>query len=269
MVDKQHQQISLRRQCSLLGLARASLYYQERGEEEENLELMRRLDEQYTRTPFYGVRRLTAWLRTQGHQVNPKRVARLMQLLGLEAIYPKPRLSVPTPEHRVYPYLLRGMKIERVNQVWSSDITYIRLQGGFVYLTAVMDWYSRYVLSWEVSITLESDFCCQALQRALRCGQPEIFNTDQGVQFTSQAFTAILKEQPVRISMDGRRRALDNVFVERLWRSVKYEEVYLHDYADVPAAEKGLGQYFGFYNTERLHQSLDYKTPAAVYRQLA
>jgi len=269
LVDKQHQQISLRRQCSLIGLSRASLYYQERGEEEENLGLMRLLDEQYTRTPFYGVRRMTAWLRTQGHQVNPKRVSRLMQLLGLEAIYPQPRLSVPAPGHRVYPYLLRGMKIERVNQVWSTDITYIRLFGGFVYLTAVIDWYSRYVLSWEVSITLESDFCCQALKRALKCGKPEIFNTDQGVQFTSQAFTEILKEQEVRISMDGRGRALDNVFVERLWRSVKYEEVYLHDYANVPAAEKGLGKYFGFYNTERLHQSLDYKTPAAVYQQLA
>lgn len=161
------------------------------------------------------------------------------------------------------------MKIERVNQVWSTDITYIRLLGGFIYLTAVIDWYSRYVLSWEVSITLESDFCCQALKRALECGKPEIFNSDQGVQFTSQAFTEILKEQQIRISMDGRGRALDNIFVERLWRSVKYEEVYLHDYADVPAAEKGLGGYFDFYNTERLHQSLNYQTPASVYQQMA
>lgn len=269
LIDVQHQQISVRRQCSLLGLSRASLYYQERGEKEENLELMRLLDEQYTRTPFYGVRRMTAWLARQGHQVNHKRVSRLMRLMGLEAIYPKPRLSLPAPGHRIYPYLLRGLKIERVNQVWSTDITYIRLLGGFVYLTAVIDWYSRYVLSWAVSITLESDFCCEALKQALQQGQPEIFNTDQGVQFTSQAFIEILKEQAVRISMDGRGRALDNIFVERLWRSVKYEEVYLHDYADVPAAVKGLGKYFGFYNTERLHQSLDYKTPAAVYQQQA
>jgi len=253
----------------LIGLSRASLYYQARGEGEENLALMRLLDEQYTRTPFYGVRRMTAWLRTQGQQVNPKRVSRLMHLMGLAAIYPQPRLSVPAPGQRIYPYLLRGLKIERVNQVWSTDITYIRLLGGFIYLTAVIDWYARYVLSWEVSITLESDFCCQALKRALEKGQPEIFNTDQGVQFTSQAFTEILKERAIRISMDGRGRALDNIFVERLWRSVKYEEVYLHDYADVPAAEKGLGRYFGFYNTERLHQSLDYKTPAAIYQHLA
>lgn len=230
---------------------------------------MRWLDEQYTRTPFYGIRRMTAWLQTQGQQANHKRVARLLRLMGLEAIYQKPRLSQPGAGQQIYPYLLRGMKIERSNQVWSTDITYIRLRGGFVYLVAVIDWYSRYVLSWEVSITLDSDFCTSALKQALAQATPEIFNTDQGVQFTSQAFTGILKERQIAISMDGRGRALDNIFVERLWRSVKYEEVYLHDYEGVPQAITGLGDYFNFYNRERLHQSLKYKTPEAVYRQLA
>lgn len=212
---------------------------------------------------------MTAWLETQGHQVNHKRVGRLLRLMGLEAIYQKPRLSHPGAGHRIYPYLLRGLLIERINQVWSTDITYIRLRGGFVYLVAVIDWHSRYVLSWEVSVTIESEFCLSALDRALALARPEIFNTDQGVQFTSQAFTSILKEQEIAISMDGRGRALDNIFVERLWRSVKYEEVYLHDYESVPQAITGLGNYFNFYNRERLHQSLDYKTPEAVYRQLA
>ena len=232
--------------------------------------LMRLLDEQYTRTPFYGIRRMTAWLRTQGQQANHKRVARLLRLMGLEAIYQKPRLSQPGAGHQIYPYLLRGVKIEAINQVWSTDITYIRLVGGFVYLVAVIDWYSRYVLSWEVSTTLDTDFCTSALNQALAQARPEAFNTDQGVQFTSHAFTDILKEHKIAISMDGRGRALDNIFVERLWRSVKYEEVYLHDYEGVPQAIKGLGKYFDFYNRERLHQSLNYQTPEAVYhRQLA
>lgn len=226
---------------------------------------MRLLDEQYTRTPFYGIRRMTAWLQQQGYQVNHKRVARLLRLLGLEAIYQKPRWSQPGTGQQIYPYLLRGLKIERRNQVWSTDITYIRLHGGFVYLTAVLDWYSRYVLSWEVSTTLETDFCTSALKQALAQATPEIFNTDQGVQFTSQAFTGLLKARQIAISMDGRGRALDNIFVERLWRSVKYEEVYLSDYAGVPQAITGLGKYFKFYNHERLHQSLNYQTPAAVY----
>lgn len=259
----------MRRQCGLTGLSRASFYYQPEPESEENLHLMRLLDEQYLRTPFYGIRRMTAWLGTQGHQVNHKRVGRLLRLMGLEAIYQKPRLSQPGAGHQIYPYLLRGRKIERINQVWSTDITYIRLLGGFIYLVAVIDWYSRYVLSWEVSITLDTDFCTSALNQALEQARPEIFNTDQGVQFTSQAFTGILKEHQIAISMDGRGRALDNIFVERLWRSVKYEEVYLHDYEGVPQAITGLGNYFNFYNRERLHQSLKYKTPEAVYRQLA
>jgi putative transposase len=270
LVEVAHEHLSLQRQCELLGLARASYYYEPVPVSAENLRLMNLLDEQYTKTPFYGVRKMTAWLNeVKKETVNVKRIRRLLRLMGLEAIYQKPRVSQASPGHRIYPYLLRGMKIERVNQVWSTDITYIRLQGGFVYLVAVIDWHSRYVLSWEVSTTLETDFCVSSLERALHLGQPEIFNTDQGSQFTSQAFTRILKEQAIAISMDGRGRALDNIFVERLWRSVKYEEVYLHDYEDVPQAIKGLGNYFQFYNHERLHQSLEYRTPAAVYQPRA
>lgn len=270
LIEPAHQSLSLSRQCELVGLSRAGFYYQPQPESVENLMLMRLLDEQYTRTPFYGIRRMTAWLRTQGQQANHKRVARLLRLMGLEAIYQKPRLSQPGAGHQIYPYLLRGVKIEAINQVWSTDITYIRLVGGFVYLVAVIDWYSRYVLSWEVSTTLDTDFCTSALNQALAQARPEVFNTDQGVQFTSHAFTDILKEHKIAISMDGRGRALDNIFVERLWRSVKYEEVYLHDYEGVPQAIKGLGKYFDFYNRERLHQSLNYQTPEAVYhRQLA
>jgi len=264
----QHEQLSVRRQCALLHLSRGTLYYEPGGESEGNLQLMRLLDEQYTRAPFYGIRRMKAWLETQGYAVNHKRVQRLLRLMGLVAIYQRPRLSVPAPGHRIYPYLLRGVKIERVNQVWSTDITYIRMLHGFIYLVAIIDWYSRYVLSWEVSVTLDSDFCISALERALAVAQPEIFNSDQGVQFTSAAFTERLRAGDIQISMDGRGRALDNIFVERLWRSVKYEEVYLHDYQHVPAAISGLGNYFNFYNSERLHQSLAYKTPEAVYKQL-
>lgn len=229
---------------------------------------MRLLDEQYTRTPFYGVCRMRAWLRTKGYEVNQKRVRRLLRLMGLEAIYQRPRLSEPAPGHRIYPYLLRGVAVRRVQQVWSSDITYIRLRGGFVYLVAIIDWFSRYVLSWEVSVTLDNEFCVSALERALDLGQPEIFNSDQGVQFTSTAFTSRLLARGIQISMDGRGRALDNIFIERLWRSVKYEEVYIHDYQQVPDAINGLGKYFSFYNDERLHQSLNYQTPEAVFKQL-
>lgn len=228
---------------------------------------MRLLDEQYTRTPFYGVRRMTAWLQAQGHQVNEKRVRRLLRKMGLLAIYPQPQLSRPAQGAQVYPYLLRGVEVERVNQVWSTDITYIRLLTGFAYLVAIMDWYSRYVLAWELSNTLESSFCVAALDRALCLAQPEVFNSDQGSQFTSVVFTERLLAQGISISMDGRGRALDNIFVERLWRSVKYEEVYLKDYRHAPDAIRGLRQYFEFYNSERLHQSLAYKTPEAVYRQ--
>lgn len=224
------------------------------------------IDDQYTRTPFYGVPRMTAWLRQQGERVNEKRVRRLMRKMGIAALYQKPRLSQPAAGHRIYPYLLRNVVITRVNQVWSTDITYIRLSAGFVYLVAIMDWFSRYVLSWEVSITLESSFCLSALDWALRIARPEIFNSDQGAQFTSNDFTGRLLAQGILISMDGRGRALDNIFVERLWRTVKYEDVYLKEYQTVATTVKGLDAYFKFYNGERLHQALGYKTPAEVYR---
>lgn len=227
--------------------------------------LMNLIDEQFTKTPFYGVPKMTAWLRTVGHPVNPKRVRRLMRLMGLEAIYPKPRTSQSGPDHKIYPYLLRGVTIDHADQVWSSDITYIRLLHGFVYLVAVMDWYSRYILSWELSITLEKEFCLQALERALWISKPGIFNSDQGAQFTSDEFTGRLEEAGVRISMDGRRRLYDNIFVERFWRTIKYEEVYLHDYRTVQEARERLAAYFHFYNTERLHESLGYRTPHEVY----
>ena len=249
----------------MLGLSRASYYYASAGESDENVHLMRLLDEQYTATPFYGVRRMTAWLRTQGYAVNAKRVRRLMRTMGLEAIYTKPRLSQAHPEHRIYPYLLRGVPITRVNQVWSTDITFIRLHAGFVYLVAVMDWFSRYVLSWALSITMDVGFCLEALEQALCVSKPDIFNSDQGAQFTSVDFTGRLSQAGIRISMDGRGRALDNVFVERLWRSVKYEEVYLKDYRTPKEAIQGLEAYFEFYNGTRLHQSLNYQTPASIY----
>jgi len=212
---------------------------------------------------------MTAWLRAAGYEINQKRVRRLLRLMGLEALYPKPHLSQPGAQHQVYPYLLRNVAIDRVNQVWSTDITYIRLWQGFIYLVAVMDWYSRYVLAWEVSVSLESSFCVAALDRALQLAQPEVFNSDQGSQFTSRSFTQELLEREVKISMDGRGRVFDNIFVERLWRSVKYEEVYLKDYRSVREAIDGLRGYFNFYNRERLHQSLAYQTPEAVYRQAA
>ena len=226
---------------------------------------MRLIDEQYTRTPFYGVPRMTAWLNRQNHSVNHKRVRRLMRGMGLEAIYQKPRLSQPAPHHKIYPYLLRNMKVTAVNQVWAADITYIRLRGGFIYLMAIMDWFSRYVIAWELSNSLETEFCVRALEQALMGGCPEIFNTDQGSQFTSMDFTGVLAQAGIRISMDGRGRAMDNIFVERLWRTVKYEEVYLKDYQEPVDARQNLKNYFIFYNQERLHQSLQYKTPAEVY----
>jgi putative transposase len=226
---------------------------------------MRLIDEQYTRTPFYGSPRMTAWLRSQGHQINHKRVERLMRLMGIEAIYPKPRLSQSNSQHRVYPYLLRDVEIEEVNQVWSTDITYLRLRQGFLYLVAILDWFSRYVLSWRLSNSLDTSFCLEALDEAMLRGRPKIFNSDQGSQFTSREFTARLESAGVQISMDGRGRVFDNIFIERLWRSVKYEEVYLKDYREVLDAEQGLKSYFEFYNRERLHQSLQYQTPASVY----
>jgi len=236
------------------------LYYEPVGDSDEDLELMRRIDELYTEAPYYGSRKIAFELK-----LNRKRVQRLMRQMGLEAIYPKPRLSNPAPGHRIYPYLLRGVKIDRPDQVWSTDITYIRLHGGFIYLVAVIDWYSRYVLSWEVSVTLDTSFCVSALDWALQDRTPEIFNSDQGAQFTSEEFTGRLKDRGIKISMDGRGRALDNVFVERLWRSVKHEEVYLKDYSGVADAIENLARYFHRYNHLRPHQSLGYETPAAVY----
>jgi len=268
LLEPEHPSISVVRQCELLGLARSSAYYQPAGVSEQDLRLMRLLDEQYTRTPFYGIRKMTAWLHTKEEAVNHKRVARLLRIMGLEALYAKPRLSQPAPGHRIYPYLLRNVPVTRVDQVWSTDITYIRLAHGFVYLTAVLDWYSRYVLAWTVSVTLDTSFCLEALEQALAGGgRPEVFNTDQGSQFTSLAYTGRLEQAGVRVSMDGRGRALDNVFVERLWRTVKYEDVYLKDYETVPAVVAGLRAYFHFYNNERLHQSLGYQTPHTVYHQ--
>lgn len=264
-MEKGHPDLSVRRQCELLGVNRAGLYYEPVGENEENLLLLRLLDEQYTRAPFYGSRRMTAWLATQGHEVNRKRISRLMQVMGIEAVYPKPRLSQPGEGHKIYPYLLRGVTVERVNQVWSTDITYIRMAQGFVYLVAVMDWFSRFVLSWSLSLTMELDFCLEALKSALRRGQPEIFNSDQGSQFTSEKFIGPLEAKQIAISMDGRGRCMDNIFIERLWRSLKYEEVYLKDYETVTEAHAGIERYFRFYNHERLHQSLEYRTPAAIY----
>lgn len=226
---------------------------------------MRLIDEQYLRTPFYGWPRMTAYLRRQGYQVNSKRVRRLLQKMGLQAIYPKPKTSIAGKGHKIYPYLLRGLEITRPNQVWSSDITYIPMRQGFMYLVAIMDWFSRYVLAWQLSNTLDGYFCQDVLQQVLQQDQPEIFNTDQGVQFTAHEFTDYLEKAEIRISMDGRGRALDNIFIERLWRSVKYEDIYLKDYASVPELDTGLAEYFRFYNEERLHQNLEYQTPAEVH----
>ena len=266
-MEPSHEQITIQRQCELLGLTRSAWYYQPKPEDLEDLRLLNLMDEQYLRTPFFGVLRMKEWLERE-HKliVNPKRVRQLLRKMGLMAVYPKPNLSKPAPGHKIYPYLLRGLNINRPNQVWSTDITYIRLAGGFVYLVAIMDWYSRYVLAWSVSTTLDGAFCLAARDEALQLyGKPDIFNSDQGCQFTSVEFTGRLKAEGIQISMDGRGRALDNIFVERLWRSVKYEDIYLHDYATVAAVVAGLKVYFEFYNTKRQHQSLDYRTPEEVY----
>ena len=259
--------LSLSRQCQLLGLSRAALYYRPMEASSYELELMTLIDRQYLRTPFYGSRRMTAWLQTQGHMVNRKRVQRLMQLMGLEAIYQRPRTSRPAPEHRIYPYLLRGLVIERVNQVWAADITYIPMARGFLYLVVVMDWVSRYVLAWRLSNLLDASFCIEALEEALSQGRPEIFNTDQGSQFTDDDFTGMLCTHGVAISMDGRGRFSDNIFVERLWRSLKYEEVYLRAYESVAEARQRIAAYFKFYNNDRLHQALGYRAPRQVFEE--
>jgi len=266
-IERDNLKISVSRQCELLGLGRSSLYYRAGRDESYNEHLMQLIDRQYTKTPFYGVPKMTIFLRRKGHSVNPKRIRRLMRKMGLEAIYPRSKhdLSLPDKAHKKYPYLLKGLEIVQPDQVWATDITYIRMYRGWVYLVAIMDWFSRYVIAWEVSLTLEADFCVTTLKQALARGCPEIFNSDQGSQFTSDDFTGLLSNAGVLISMDGKGRAFDNIMVERLWRSVKYEEVYLKDYQTVAEAMLGLGRYFEFYNNERPHQSLDYRTPAEVY----
>jgi len=258
--------LSIRRQCELLELDRGSYYYMPGEETAENLDVMRRIDRLYVKWPFLGSRRLVEFLRREGVEANRKRVQRLMRLMGLEAICPKRHLSANGAKHRVFPYLLRGLEIVRPDQVWAADITYIPMRHGFLYLVAILDWYSRYVVTWRLSNSLETAFCREALKEALRAGPPDIFNTDQGVQFTSNEFTDVLRDAGVQVSMDGKGRVFDNIFTERLWRSVKYEEVYLKAYEDGWETEKSLGRYFGFYNTCRPHQALDYQTPEEVYR---
>jgi putative transposase len=267
LVEPDNEKISVLRQCELLGLNRTGLYYRARTESVEDGELMRLIDEQYTSTPFYGYRRMAVYLRNLGFQVNHKRVRRLMRKLGLEAIYPKPNLSKPGKDHLTYPYLLKGVAIEYSDEVWATDITYIRLGSGFVYLLVIMDWHSRFVIEMEVSNSLESSPFIEALKRALKKSSPKIFNSDQGSQFTAIEWLKILQENKIAISMDGRGRCFDNIFVERLWRSVKQEEVYLKEYADVWEAEESLRQYFEFYNYHRPHQSLKYQTPFEAYQK--
>lgn len=266
MIDPDHTRLSIVKQCELLSLNRSSYYYRPAGESALNLELMRLIDEQYMETPFYGARQMTRHLRRLGHGVSRKRVGRLMRLMGLSAIYQKPNTSKPHPQHKVYPYLLRGMKIDRPNQVWCADISYIPMQRGFLYLVAIMDWASRKVLSWRLSNTMDTDFCVAALEEALaRYGKPEIFNTDQGSQFTSDTFTDVLKEVRVRISMDGKGRWMDNVMIERLWRSLKYECIYLHAFESGNQVRQGLKHWIELYNCRRPHSSLDDKTPDEAY----
>jgi len=265
MVEPKHARLSVSRQCALLGISRSSVYYRARRVDEEGLKLMGMMDRQYLQTPFYGSRKMTAWLRAWGYRVNRKRVRRLMGLMGITAVYRRPNTSRPAPGHKVYPYLLRGVAISRVNQVWGADITYIPMVRGFLYLVAIIDWHSRCVLAWRLSNTMDVHFCLDALEKALNKGTPEVFNTDQGSQFTSQLFTGMPLERGVQVSMDGKGRCRDNIFVERLWRSVKYEEVYLKAYQNVSEAKAGIGAYMAFYNEERPHQALAYRTPRDVF----
>lgn len=267
LIDKTHPEISINRQCELLQVSKGALYYQAKQIDSYTLCLMDLIDRQHTKTPFYGSRRLNAWLNLQGHQTNRKRVQRLMKLMGIEAIYPKPKLTRGNEDHKIYPYLLKGVKIENPDHVWSTDITYIKIDNGFEYLTAVIDWYSRYVLSWQLSNSLENTFCVEVLEEALAVSKPEIFNTDQGCQYTSKNFLKPLVDSKIKVSMDSKGRALDNIFVERLWRTVKYEEVYLKDYQTMKSARSSLKAYFQFYNQERLHQALQYKTPEFIYKK--
>ena len=265
MVDREHPALSTVRQCALLSISRSSVYYRPKGTSSKNLAVMKLIDQQYLTTPFYGSRRMKVWLGREGHSANRKRVRRLMRTMGVQAIYRRPRTSKPGPGHKVYPYLLGGLEITRPNQVWAADITYIPMARGFHYLVAIMDWHTRYVVAWNLSNTLDADFCVEALEEALGKGRPEIFNTDQGSQFTGDGFTGLLKQHGVRISMDGKGRYSDNIFVERLWRTVKYEEVYLKAYSDGWEARVGLKAYFHFYNNQRPHQALGYRTPAEVF----
>ena len=265
VVDREHPLLSVVRQCKLLYISRSGLYYQPKGISEEDLTLMKLIDRQYLATPFYGARKIAAWLKSQGRQVNRKRIRRLMRLMGIKAIYRRPRTSTPAPGQKIYPYLLGGMGITQPNQVWAADITYIPMARGFLYLVVIMDWYSRYVLSWRLSNTLDAGFCVDALEEALRKGRPDICNTDQRSQFTGEAFTGLLERHGIRISMDGKGSYNDNLFIERLWRTVKYEEVYLKAYQGGRDARASLGDYFRFYNTERPHQALGYRTPAEVF----
>lgn len=265
-IDPEHPDLGISRQCELLGLPRSSFYYQPIYVDDPiDLMLMKRMDSLYTDAPFYGSRKMTAALRSEGHVVNRKRIQRLMHEMGLEAIYCKPKTSQAHSEHRKFPYLLRDLKIDHPNQVWSMDITYLPMKNGFLYLAAIIDWFSRHVMAWELSNSLETSFCLDAVDRALSLGKPEIFNTDQGVQFTSTAFTTRILQAGMQLSMDGRGRAFDNIFIERLWRSVKYEEVYLKDYQDGVEAFRGLDWYFGFYNDKRPHQALSDRTPRQVH----
>ena len=268
LLDPEHS-LSLRRQCELLSVSRSGLYYEQVPPDAEELKLMRLIDELHLKHPFFGSRMMTQTLKRQKHPVNRKRVQRLMRLMGLESMAPQPYTSGPTPEHPVYPYLLRGLRIDRINQVWAADITYIPLARGFAYLVAVIDWYSRRVLAWRLSNTMETSFCIEALQEALaRFGSPEIFNTDQGAQFTAESFTSALRARGIKISMDGKGRFVDNIFVERLWRSLKYEAVYLNPYDSVADAREGIGRYLAFFNDERPHQALGYQTPSSFYDSL-
>ena len=266
MIDPHNKKLSLLRQCKVLHLSRSSIYYKPRPINPEDLELMRLIDEQYMKTPNYGSRSMTSFLRRLGYRVNRKRIQRLMRLMGLEAIYPKPKTSRPHPDHRIYPYLLKGLTIDRANQVWAADITYIPMARGFMYLVAVMDWHSRKVLSWRISNTLDADFCVEALHEALnRYGTPEIFNTDQGAQFTSDVFTTFLQSRDVSISMDGRGRCQDNIFIERLWWTLKYHYLYQWTFENGPDLRTGLKNWFEYYNHQRFHQALDDLTPDEVY----
>jgi putative transposase len=266
MITRDAPELSLSHQCRLLSISRSSFYYAPKGESPENLALMRRIDELFLKYPFYGSRQMARQLRREGTEVGRHRVRRLMRLMGMEAIYQAPRTSVPHPAHRIYPYLLKGMKIDRPNQVWCADITYIPVQRGFLHLVAIMDWATRHVLAWRLSNTMDAGFCVEALAEALaRYGRPEIFNTDQGSQFTSFDFTGALKEADIKISMDGRGRCMDNIFIERLWRSLKYEAVYLHELIDGFKAERVIGEWIDFYNTERPHSAFAGRTPAEVY----